>query len=146
VSLDAKVEELKMRVWCGRRLTTARCGESGGARLNFLIVMVIICAASYVGYQIVPVVYRAESFQTLMQDTVDTAAYTDKNAAWVEQQLRKSFADYDVPADAVVRAGINDSRIEAQVQYTRAIPLVVTVYHYGFDKTVRSSSSINGSR
>lgn len=104
--------------------------------------MAIIAVCTYVGYQIVPVVYRAQSFETYMQDTVNTAAYTDKNATWVEQQLKKSFADYDVPADAVVRTIINDGRIEAQVQYARAIPLGVTEYRYRFDKTVRSSSSV----
>jgi type II secretory pathway component PulM len=126
--------------------TRRRERERGGARLNFLIVMVIICAAAYAGYQIVPVVYRAEAFETFMQDTVDTAAYTDKNAAWVEQQLKKSLAEYDVPSDAVVSAMINDSHIEARVQYTRAIPLALTEYRYHFDKTVKSSSSVNGSR
>ncbi|MDT7541182.1 MAG: hypothetical protein QOE33_1086 [Acidobacteriota bacterium] len=133
-----------MRVLCGRR--SGSDGERGGARLNFLIVMVIISVAAYVGYQIVPVVYRAESFQTFMQDTVNNAAYTDKNAAWVEQQLKKSLAEYDVPADAVITSMINDSHIEARVQYTRAIPLAVTEYRYRFDKTVKSSSSVNGSR
>src|SRR6059058_2175310 len=135
-----------MRVLCGGRSMKARRRECGGARLNFLIVMVIICAAAYVGYQIIPVVYRAEAFETFMQDTVNNAAYTDKNAAWVEQQLKKSLAEYDVPSDASVSAMINDSHIEARVQYTRAIPLAVTEYHYHFDKTVKSSSSVNGSR
>jgi type II secretory pathway component PulM len=135
-----------MRVLCGGRSTKARRRERGGARLNFLIVMVIICAAAYVGYQIIPVVYRAEAFETFMQDTVNNAAYTDKNAAWVEQQLKKSLAEYDVPSDAAVSSMINDSHIEARVQYTRAIPLAVTEYRYHFDKTVKSSSSVNGSR
>jgi type II secretory pathway component PulM len=130
-----------MRVLCGRRSAGGR-GERGGARLNFLIVAAIICAAAYTGYQVVPVIYRADAFETFMQDTVNQAAYTDKNAAWVEQQLRKSFADYDVPADAVVRAVVNNSRIEAQVQFTRAIPLAVTQYSYRFDKTVHSSTAV----
>jgi hypothetical protein len=132
-----------MKVLCGRRSTKARRRERGGARLNFLIVMVIICAAAYVGYQIIPVVYRAEAFETFMQDTVNNAVYTDKNATWVEQQLKKSSPDYDVPADAVIKATINDGRMEAQVQYARAIPLAVTEYHYRFDKTVKSSSSVS---
>lgn len=117
-------------------------GERGGARLNFLIVAAIICAALYAGYQIAPVIYRADAFESFMQDTVNQAAYTDKNGAWVEQQLKKSFADYDVPPDAVVRAGVNNSRIEARVQFTRDIPLLVTQYSYRFDKTVHSSTAV----
>ncbi len=130
-----------MRVLCGGRSCAGR-RERGGARLNFLIVLAIICAAAYAGYQIVPVVYRADAFETFMQDTVNQAAYTEKNAGWVEQQLRKSFADYDVPPDAVVKCGVNNSRLEARVQYTRAIPLLVTQYRYQFDRTVHSSAAV----
>jgi hypothetical protein len=131
-----------MRILCGRDSTTALRQQRGGARLNFLIVMVIIVVAVYVGYQIVPVVYRAGLFETFMQDTVNNASYMDKDTSWVEQQLKKSLADYDVPTDAVVNTGINDSHIEARVQYTRTIPLVLTEYHYRFDKTVHSANSV----
>ncbi len=128
-----------MRVLCGRR-----SAQRGGARLNLLIVLAVICAAAYAGYQVVPVIYRASTFESFMQETVNQAAYTDKNGAWVEQQLRRSFADYDVPPDASVHAGVNNGRVEARVQYARTIPLAVTQYGYTFDKTVHSSTAVGG--
>jgi Tfp pilus assembly protein PilE len=131
-----------MRILCGR-LSSSR-GERGGARLNFLIVMAIIAVLGYLGYQSFPVFYQARNFQSFMQETVDTAAITDKKPAWVEQQLKTALPDYDVPPEAIVKASITRGRVEAQVQFTRTIPMIVTQYQYDFDKTVRSASSATG--
>ena len=131
-----------MRILCGR-VPRSR-GERGGARLNFLIVMAIIAVLGYLGYQAFPVFYQARNFQSFMQDTVDTAAITDKKPAWVEQQLKTALPDYDVPPEAVIKSTINRGRMEAQVQFTRTIPMIVTQYQYDFDKTVRSAANAAG--
>lgn len=131
-----------MRILCGR-VSSSR-GERGGARLNFLIVMAIIAALGYLGYQAFPVLYQSRNFETFMQDTVNTAAITNKQPAWVEQQLKTALPDYDVPPEAVVTSTISRGRIEAQVHFTRTIPMIVTQYKYDFDKTVRSSTSAAG--
>lgn len=128
-----------------RRDGARRRSERGGARLNFLIVAAIICVAGYVGYQLIPVLYRAEAFETFMQDTVNNAVYSDKNAAYVKQQIEKSLPEYEVPTDAVIRVEVRNAHLEAEVQYTQLVPLVVTQYRYHFDKTVRSSTVVGGS-
>jgi hypothetical protein len=136
---------LAIRILCGGSPEkSARRGERGGSRLNFLIVMAIIVVVGYVGFQMFPVFYRAKTFESFMQDTVNNAAVTDKNPAWVDQQLKKSLAEYDVPPDAVVKTIVRDGKLETQVQFTQTIPLVVTEYHYSFDKTVRSSTGVTG--
>lgn len=127
------------RDWCGGN---SRHGcERGGSRLNFLLVLGVIAAFAYVGFHVAPTIYYARTFEAFMQDTVNLAAVTDKSPAWVEQQLRGAFPDYDIPPEATVQAGVRDSRIEARAQYTRTIPLLVTRYDYAFDKTVRSSTA-----
>ena len=128
-----------MRILCGR-LSSSR----GGARLNFLIVMAIIAAVGYLGYQAFPVFYQSRNFESFMQDTVDAAAITNKKPAWVEEQLKTALPDYDVPPEAIVKSTLNRGRIEAQVQFTRTIQMVVTQYKYDFDKTVRSSTGATG--
>jgi hypothetical protein len=141
----AGVEKLLMKILCGRCLQkSGRRGERGGTRLNFLIVMSIIVVLGYVGFQMFPVFYRARTFESFMQDTVNSAAVTNKNPAWVEEQLKKSLAEYDVPPDAVIKSMVHDSRLEAQVQFTQTISLLVTEYHYTFDKTVRSTTAVTG--
>jgi hypothetical protein len=133
-----------MRILCGRVSRARRRGERGGARLNFLIVLVVVATLGYLGYQAFPVFYQSRNFETFMQDTVDTAAITDKKPAWVEQQLKTALPDYGVPPEAVIKSTINRGRMEAQVQFTRTIPLIVTQYKYDFDKTVRSAASAAG--
>ncbi|MFN2482745.1 MAG: hypothetical protein ABR554_14915, partial [Pyrinomonadaceae bacterium] len=113
-----------------------------GARLNFLIVMVIIATLGYLGFQAFPVFYLSHNFKTVMQDTVDMAAATDRKPAWVEQQLKTAMPDYKVPPEAVVKSTINQGRVEAQVQFTHTINLIVTDYKYDFNETVRSSTGV----
>ncbi len=129
-----------------RRPGPASAGERGSARLKFLLVLVLIAAALYVGVQYVPIAYNARVFEALMQDTVNNAAITDKNPAWVEQQLRRAFEDYGVPDDAAVKVGVNDTRMEATVQYAHTVSLVFTEYEYDFDKTVRSTTVVTGAK
>lgn len=131
-----------MRNTCG---SVSSGAQRGGARLNFLIVVVVIAALGYVGYHAVPVLYHARTYETFMQDTVNNAAMTDKNPAWIEKQLRDALDDYGLPPDATVKSGVRDGRLEAEVSFTRTIPLIVTSYQYTFDKTVRSSTSVTSS-
>ncbi len=116
----------------------------GGARLNFLIVMVLLITVGFLGYQLVPVYYRASLFQSFMQDTVSNAAMLSKPPTWVEQQLRGSAEDYGVPRDAVIEVTPRAGRMEARVAYTRPIPLVVTTYQYKFDYTAKSAALLSG--
>jgi hypothetical protein len=124
----------------GARRTT----ERGSSRLNFLIVMAVIVAIAYAGYQYVPVAYQASQLKVFMQDTVNNAVVTDKNAAWAEDQLRRSLPNYGAPPNALVTVANRESRIEAHVQYTVPVPLLVTTYEYKFDHTTRSSNLLSG--
>jgi hypothetical protein len=74
-----------------------RASERGGSRLNFLITVAVIAAIGYAGYQYVPVAYQASQLKIFMQDTVNSAAITEKKPQWVEDQLRKSLTDYGAP-------------------------------------------------
>ncbi|MGI9107511.1 MAG: hypothetical protein ACR2G4_14835 [Pyrinomonadaceae bacterium] len=123
---------------------TRWAGERGGSRLNFLIVIAVIAAVGYAGYQYVPVAFQASQLKVFMQDTVNSAVITDKNAQWAQEQLRKNLPDYGVPANALVTVANRQSRLEAHVQYTVPIPLLVTTYEYKFDHTARSSNFFAG--
>jgi len=121
-----------------------RASERGSARSNFLILMVVIAAVAYAGYQYVPVAYQASQLKVFMQDTVNNAVVTDKDARWAEDQLRRNLTSYGVPPDARITVGNRESRIEAQVEYTIPVPLLVTTYEYKFDHTTRSSNVLSG--
>jgi hypothetical protein len=127
-----------------RRFDARRGSERGSARLNLLIFLAFVGAVAYAGYQYVPVAYQGSQLKTFMQDTVNNAAVTDKDARWTEDQLRRNLATYGVPADARIKVANRASRIEAQVEYTIPVPLLVTTYEYKFDHTARSSNLLPG--
>ena len=124
----------------------ARAGERGGARLKFLLVLVVIAAAVFVGWQYVPIAYHARAFESFMQDTVNDAALTDKNPAWAEDQIRRGLEDHGVPEDAEIKTVVNDTRMEATVRYTETVSLLFTDYEYDFDRTVRSTTAVTGAK
>ncbi len=128
----------------GHETSARRARERGSSRLNFLILMAVIIAAAYAGCQYVPVAYQASQLKVFMQDTVDNAVITDKDARWAEDQLRRNLANYGVPPDARLTVANREARIEAHVQYTVPVPLLVTTYEYKFDHTARSSNLLPG--
>ena len=121
-----------------------RASERGGSRLNFLITVAVIAAIGYAGYQYVPVAYQASQLKIFMQDTVNSAAITEKKPQWVEDQLRKNLTDYGAPPNTLITVANRQSRLEAHVQYSVPVPLIVTTYEYKFDYTARSSSFFSG--
>ena len=129
-----------MRHRCEKRARRMR----GGSRLNFLIVLTILVVGGYVGYQLVPVYYRATLLQSYMQDTVNNAAMAGKTSVWVEQQLRAQADYYGVPPDALIETSTPNNRIAAHVSFVRPIPLLVTTYQYTFDYTAKSATLTTG--
>ena len=121
-----------------------RATEHGGSRFNFLLTVVIIAAVGYAGYQYVPVAYQASQLKVAIQDAVDKAVVTDKNAAWAEDQLRRTLPTYGAPPTALVTVATREARLEAHVEYTVPIPLLVTTYEYKFDHTARSANLMTG--
>ena len=127
---------------CGTRAGHER--ERGGSRLNFTIVMALLITAGYLGYQAIPVFYRASLLESFMQDTVNNAAALNKTTAAVEKQIKDNSDYYDLPPNTVIEATTHDGRIEAHVQFTRPIPLIVTTYQYKFDYTAKSATFGSG--
>ena len=119
-----------------------RRSERGGARLKFLIVVAILGALAYAGYQILPIFYQDFQIKDLMQHDVDTAVALGKPATWVKEQLVKSSPEYGIPADAVITPTQQDNRLEVRVQFTQPIDFVVFSYNHEFDYTAKSTTFI----
>ncbi|HSE31073.1 MAG TPA: hypothetical protein VLA93_05820 [Pyrinomonadaceae bacterium] len=117
-----------------------RSSERGAARLKLLIFLIIAAAIGYGLYLYVPVAYQAYLFKDWMQHTVDIAGASGYQPTWVNDQLKKSLAEYSVPPDAVITTATRDNRVEARVQYIRTIEFPGYTYQYDFDYTARSTS------
>ncbi len=120
-----------------------RQSESGSARLKLLLVVIVIAAVAYAGYVSIPVSYNAYLFKDLMQQKVNTAAALGHPATWAQDQLVKSAAEYEIPADAEMVSAIKDGRVEVQVKYTKPIEFPGYVYEYTFDHTARSTEFLS---
>ena len=117
-----------------------RSSERGAARLKLLIFLLVVGAIGYIGYLYVPVAYQAYLFKDLMQHTVDVAIAAGYQPAWVNDQLKKSLPEYDIPPEAVITPITRDNRIEVRVQYTRTVEFPGYTYQYEFDHTARSTA------
>jgi len=123
-----------------------RSSERGSASLKFVIVMFIIGASAYAGYIYIPIAYRAHTFRDLMQHYVDVASAEGKPPAWAGEQLMKSFAEYEVPANALITPAKRDNRIEVRVQFVKPVEFPGYTYSYEFDHTARSTAFLDFSK
>jgi hypothetical protein len=124
--------------------TAARHDERGAARLKFIIVLVVVAIAAYMGYQYIPVRYQAYAFKTFMDQSVlnesASTRHADEKGAWVESQLKSNARDYGVPPDAEFSHKYQNGHLEVTVKFTRPINLLPGfVYQYDFDYTAKSN-------
>jgi hypothetical protein len=145
-NLENGNEEIEMSQVRDENFRARRATEHGGSRFNLLLTVVIIAAVGYAGYQYVPVAYQASQLKVFMKDTVDNAVVTDKNAAWAEDQLRRNLKNYSAPETALITVANREAHLEAHVEYSVPIPLLVTTYQYKFDHTARSAGVMTGGR
>jgi hypothetical protein len=118
--------------------------ECGAGRLKLILVIALIAAVGYIGYQYVPVAYQASRFKVAMQDNVDKASSLGQSNEWLRSQLRADANEHNVPPDAeitVERSG--DGRVQARVQYQRAVVLPGYTYSYKFDYTAKSTQLLS---
>jgi hypothetical protein len=114
--------------------------ERGSGRIQFFIVMTIIVAGAYAGYLYVPVAYRAHEYKNLMQTYADLSGAQGQPLVWIEQQLRKNAAEYEVPEDAIITPVIQDAQVVLRVQFVKPIEFPGYTYNYEFDHTVKSTA------
>lgn len=105
--------------------------------------MTVIACSVYAGYLYIPVAYQAYLYKDLMQHYVDVAAAQGYQPSWAGEQLLKSEAEYNVPANAVITPLKQDNRIEVRVQFVRPIEFPGYTYEYEFDYTVRSTAFLS---
>ena len=121
----------------------SRHGEYGGARLKFLMVVLVLGAVAYTCYLYVPVAYQAYYLKDLMQHLVDVASTQSKPITWVPEQLKKSAVEYSIPANAIITPSQEDNRVIVRVQYTTPIEFPGFTYDYVFDYTAKSTTFFN---
>ena len=128
--------------------TAAATRERGSARVNLIIVLVVVALIGYMGFQYVPVAYQAYTFKKFMAESAEKAAAgnlsNEQKGAWIENQLRTSFKEYGVPPEAKVTHIFQDNRVEVTVKFTRPINLLPGFkYNYNFEHTAKSGTFLS---
>jgi hypothetical protein len=119
-------------------------GERGGARVNFIVIILLIALAVYSAYNYAPVAYKAYLFKDYMQETVNKAAYPPgQTTDWVTQQLRATAREYGLPENTEIKVQNVEGRLAAHVTWSEPVKLPAYVYEYNFDHTSRSSGFIS---
>ena len=121
----------------------SRSGEQGGARLKFIVVVLVVGMAAYAAYLYVPVAFQAYYIKDLMQHDVDVASTQGYPVAWVTDQIRKSAVEYDIPPTAIITPSQQDNRVIVRVQFTKAIEFPGYTYQYEFDYTAKSTTFLS---
>lgn len=124
-------------------MNMTRKSERGGARLKFLIVMVILASVGYACYQFIPIAFQGYKIKDLMQNKVDTAVAMGYPAAWVKDQLTSNGPDVGLPPDAVITPLQQDNRVIVRVQFSQPIEFPGYTYQYEFDYTAKSGSFLS---
>ncbi len=134
-----------MNIHDTRRATRVNDRERGAARINFLVVLLLIVVGCYSLTQYAPVAYQAFLYKDFMQDTINKATFIapDQTTAWVEKQLRAGAGDFKMPHDMSVNVQNVNGHLEARVQWTQPIALPGYVYQYQFDHTARAAGFIS---
>jgi hypothetical protein len=124
-------------------MTAHRRQERGGAQLKFLIVITLIGATAYSGYLYIPVAYQAYAQRDLMQHFVDVAIAQGYPESWVNDQLMKNAAEFNIPTDATITPLLRENRMEVRVHYIKPIEFPGYTYNYEFDYTAKSAAFLN---
>src|SRR5258706_16316558 len=98
-----------------------KSSERGGARLKFIIAILVFAGICYTGYLYFPIAIDAYYFKDAMQTKVDLAATQGFEPPWIRDQLEKSKADFHAPPEAIIPPPNIDNRLEVRVQFTRPI-------------------------
>ena len=118
----------------------SRSGERGGARLKFIVVVLIVGMAAYAAYLYVPVAFQAYYIKDLMQHDVDVASTQGYPVTWVTDQLKKAAVEYDIPTNAIITPSQEQNRVTVRVQFTKPIEFPGYTYQYEFDYTAKSTT------
>jgi hypothetical protein len=124
-----------------------RDSERGGSTVKFLLVLVGLFIIGFAAYNYLIVWYQTAHFRDAMNETI-TQAYAIPNAQinnpeYVRQKLRRIGDEDGVPAEAVIRIDRTTNGLQAQVVFTREIPILpfnLYKYKYEFNHTATPPS------
>jgi hypothetical protein len=114
--------------------------ERGAARLKFILIIALIAALAYIGFQYVPVAYQGEKFKGAMQKAVNDADTLGQSNDVLRVKLISDAKEWNIPPDAeITTERTPEGRFKAHVQYKRPVVFFGYTHTYSFDHTATST-------
>ena len=124
----------------------ARHNERGSARVNFIIVLVVVVVIAYMGFQILPVWFQASSFKKSLDESAEMTAATGKPGEWLKGQVRATATEYCTAPCSFTISEPEKRANKWQITVNVKRPVNVLpfwTYNYDFEYTAQSRTSVN---
>ena len=115
-----------------------RRGQRGEGRMGFVIMLIVIAAAVFIGVKVIPVRVAAYEFHDVLREEARYGAVRDSDAI-VTKRIMEKAAELEVPLD---KKNLTVRRTESQMiitaSYEQPIDLKLTKYVYRFNATEKA--------
>ena len=112
--------------------------QRGEGRMGFVITLIVIAAAVFIGIKVIPVRVAAYEFHDVLREEARYGAVRDSDEKVFKRILEKA-EELDVPLD---KKNLSVKRTESQMiitaSYEQPIDLKVTKYVYRFNATEKA--------
>lgn len=127
------------------RTLSARSGkarERGGARLKAIVWLVILGAAGYVGFKVIPIYMANYQLQDKMQTEARFATVNHKTDEELRDVIFREIRDRDIPArrEDIQVLENTQRRVSVSVEYTVPVDLKVYQLHLRFNPSAENRS------
>ncbi len=115
-----------------------RRGERGEGRIGFLITLIIVAIAIFLGVKIIPVRITAYEFRDVLREEARYGAVRNSDAEVTKRILQKA-SELEIPLEKKnLKVRRSHSEMIISASYQHPIDLKVTTYVYKFEETERA--------
>jgi len=107
--------------------------ERGEGRIKFLLTLLVLVLCAYVGFQFIPVYWRAMQMQDATQTIVTQAVVQNLRDNDVRARLEEKAMEFSLPDNKKIELMHNGKKMIVRVSYTHDITLPFYSYPWMFD-------------
>ena len=115
-----------------------RPGERGEGRLGFLITLIVVATAVFLGVKVVPVRVTAYEFRDVLREEARYGAVRDSDEV-VAKRIMEKAAELELPLKkSDLKVSRTESTMIISASYEQPIDLKLTTYVYRFRATEKA--------
>jgi len=106
-------------------------GQRGGAKISFLLMVLVLGSLGFTGYKVVPVYFANYQFQDAVQDESRFAltGYPKKSTEDIREDIWKKVQELEIPAKRDdIRVVVSEGKVDIGLDYS--VPIDLKVYQF----------------